>query len=130
MSSIWSFLTSWTNSVDEFRKNNTIGGWGGPATVWNPKKGKEFPEVKKPKPESNPIENYRNNLKVGGWGGPATVWNPKMAAKAKREPKVTECDTDIADLTGKPQTNSYHKKSNNEETDEMIADLVVANSMH
>ena len=87
MSSIWSFLTSWTNSVDDFRKNNTI----------------------------------------GGWGGPATVWNPKMAAKSK--PKATECDTDIADLTGKPPTNSSLKKQNNE-SDEMIAELVVANSMH
>lgn len=122
MSALWDFLTGWTKSVDEYRTNNKVGGWGGPACVWNPKKDKEFPDVKKPKPESNTIEKYRNNLKVGGWGGPACVWNPQM------RPKTTESDTDIAGLTGKEQKNSYSTKKKNNETDEMIAEMLVSNS--
>jgi len=79
MSALWSFLTSWTKSVDDFRKNNSIGGWGGPATVWNP----------------------TNNTQ-------STVDPP---LKPKGTPKNNECDTDIADLTGK--TNSVVNFPNN-----------------
>ena len=109
---MFSFFSNITKSIDDYSKNSKMGGWGGPATVWNPKKETEPP--KKPK-ESNSIDNYRNNLKVGGWGGPATVWNPKMTVKTT--------ETDIVDLTGSPH-NKSHKKTKGHESDEMIADLV------
>ncbi len=100
MFSFWSHITK---SVDDYRQNSKIGGWGGPASVWNPKQTKKVESETDiadltGEPKKQTLENYRNNLKVGGWGGPASVWNPKQTKKV-------ESDTDIADLTGEPKNN-------------------------
>ena len=74
----------------------------------------------------NSVENYRKNSNIGG---PASVWNPK---KQPPQNNSKESDTDIADLTGKPHINKTPPKVVNgvKETDEMIVDMVVSNSMY